>query len=120
MDGFHSLHGNSPAQWQTIHATHSSSCPKTWGHRASLVGKVISFATLSLEFPDKKETVMYNSHLVSQTAEESTRCSELGLRHQSELLYAECKPGLRLTEGREGRGRLKHSASRKATALSQR
>lgn len=64
---------------------------------------------------------MYNSHLMSQTVEESIHCSvlDLGTSLSSSTLSANQVCALQ-REG-TGKGRLKHSASRKPTiALSQR
>lgn len=55
--------------------------------------------------------------------DEETLYRSVLIWHPSELFYTECKPGLNLAEGREGKGkgRLKHPASCKPTsALSQR
>lgn len=45
--------------------------------------------------------------------DEETLYHSVLIWHWSELFYTECKPGLSLAEGREGKekGRLKHSAS---------
>lgn len=45
--------------------------------------------------------------------DEETLYHSVLIWHRSELFYTECKPGLSLKEGREGKGkgRLKHSAS---------